>query len=299
MLGRSEVARRPRDWSRAFHALVRGTEHDELEYARSACRAVGADPIVIDVLHRCQPEDVDRYLYLTEGLPLTNLPAWYLYRSMREQGLRVSLDGQGADEILAGYASDLLRDLAVEGSWIRRPARTLDLVRTARDLVRGSPYYQLRSADVELLSLVRIPERLVRYHPGFRYILPAYQGDTAMIAEATTLPPLNGILFLAVNQGIRSLLERYDLLSLTNALEIRMPFLDWRLVSYSLSLPATSIVGGGFTKRILREMIAAYLPAAVVRRKPKLQFQGPIKDVLTGPLKPWVDAHPSHRARVH
>ncbi len=294
-LGSDRVTRRPPDWSRAFHAWVAGTEHDELQYATATCDAVGAEPIVIDILRRCRPDDIDEYLYRTEGAALTNLPAWYLYRSMREQGVRVSLDGQGADEILAGYASDAVRILAVEGSWIRRPRRTLDLVGTTRDLLRGSPYYKLGLAELLLLP-VGIPNQLTSRHPQLRYTLPAYYGDPEMVAQAKTLPPLNSILFLAVHQAIRSLLSRYDMLSMSSGLEIRMPFLDWRLVSYALSVPATSILGGGFTKRVLRDAMAPYLPPLVVRRKPKLQFQGPVKDVLLGPLKPWIDAQPAaHR----
>jgi hypothetical protein len=41
--------------------------------------------------------------------------------------------------------------------------------------------------------------------------------------------------------------------------------------------------------------MAAHLPAKVRTRKPKLQFQGPIRPLLTGALKPWLDAHPELR----
>ena len=296
-LGADTVARRPADWSRAFHAWVPGSDHDELEYATTTCERIGVEPIVVDVLRRCQPADVAEYLYRTEGMPLTNLPAWYLYRSMREQGIRVSLDGQGADEILGGYASDAIRALMLEGSWLRHPARTLDMVRTTRDLLRGSPYYEMSAAELYVLPF-GVPDQIARYHRQLRFIVPLYHGSDEMLRAAKTLPPMNAILFLAVNQEIRSLLTRYDVLSMSSGLEIRMPFLDWRLVSYALSLPSASLLGGGFTKRVLRDVMAPYLPANVIRRKPKLQFQGPVRSVLTGPLKPWIDAVPSFRLQV-
>ena len=293
-LGAESVARRPGDWSRAFTAVAPGTEHDELEYATAACQAARVNPVVVDLFERCDPDEIDEYLYLTEGKPLTNLSAWYLYRTMRQHGVKVSMDGQGADEILAGYYYDAFRILQLEGSWLRRPARTLDLVRTTRALARDSPYVRLTRSKLLLLSTPTL-RKVVGLVPGWRARLPQPMRE-ARDAEcwdmARTLPPLGAILFMAVNDEIQDLLQRYDLLSMSSGLEIRMPFLDWRLVSYALSLPAESILGGGFTKRILRDAMIPYLPAKILRRKAKLQFQGPVRQLLQGPLRSWLDRNP-------
>ncbi len=293
-LGSESVTRRPRDWSRAFTVVAPGTEHDELEYATAACKAAGVAAVVVDLFRRCDPDDIDEYLYLTDGMPLTNLSAWYLYRSMQQQGIRVSMDGQGADEILAGYYWDAMRTLRLEGSWLRRPRRTLDLVRTISAMTRGSPY--IRIGAKELLTgsspalrriAGRISRRLSREPPLFG------QGHDAECREmARQLPPLNSILFMAVNDSIQNLLQRYDLLSMSSGLEIRMPFLDWRLVSYTLSLPAASILGKGFTKRILRDAMTPQLPPKILQRKRKLQFQGPVRELLRGPLRSWIESFP-------
>jgi asparagine synthase (glutamine-hydrolysing) len=296
-LGAESVARRPVDWSRAFTIVAPGTAHDELDYAMAACETARVQPTVIDLFARADPDDLDEYLYLTEGTPLTNLPAWYLYRSMREHGIKVSLDGQGADEILAGYAWDVARILQLEGAWLRRPRRTLDLVVTLAALARNSPYNPM-SAKAIALSSSPLLRRLLSLIPGLRASVPrvfSTRHDEATWQEARTLAPVNSILFMAINDSIQNLLQRYDLLSMSSGLEIRMPFLDWRLVSYTLSLPGRSIIGNGFTKRILRDAMAAHLPAKVRTRKPKLQFQGPIRPLLTGALKPWLDAHPELR----
>jgi asparagine synthase (glutamine-hydrolysing) len=292
-LGAESVARRPDDWSRAFTAVAPGTEHDELEYATAACNASGVDAVVVDVFQRCDPTEIDEYLYLTEGMSLTNLAAWYLYRTMREQNVKVSMDGQGADEILAGYYYDAFRILQLEGSWLRRPRRTLDLVRTTRALARGSPYVQLTARKLLLLSTPAL-RRLVSLYPHWRTKLPSplrkgYDAESWEMAR--TLPPLNSILFMAVNDEIQDLLQRYDLLSMSSGLEIRMPFLDWRLVSYTLSLPAESILGNGFTKRVLRDAMIPYLPPRILQRTEKLQFQGPVKQLLKGPLESWLDRY--------
>ena len=293
-LGGESVDRRPQDWSRAFTIVAPGTEHDELEYASAACDAVGVQANIIDLFQRVDPDDIDEYLYLTEGMPLTNLPAWYLYRTMREQGIRVSMDGQGADEILAGYSWDALRILRLEGSWLQRPHRTLDLVQTIRELARDSPYNRIGFRTLAIYSSPSA-RRVAKHLPGIGARIPTllpknHDKDTWQMAQ--TLKPLNAILFRAINSSIQNLLQRYDSLSMSSGLEIRMPFMDWRLVSYALSLPAESILGHGFTKRILRDAMAPCLPAKIRDRKQKLQFQGPIRRLLRRELKPWLNTYP-------
>ncbi len=252
---------------------------------------------MINLFERCEPDDIDEYLFLTEGKPLTNLPAWYLYGTMREHGIRVSMDSQGADEVLVGYAADAIRGLQLEGSWLRRPRRTLDLYRTITSQVRKSPYSRVR-ARMLLVSSSPTLRRLASVPQGTRSRIPDVlePGHDAPTWEmARTLPPLNAVAFMAVNDGIQRLLERYDTLSMSSGLEIRMPFLDWRLVSYALSLPGESILGHGFTKRILRDSMAPYLPAEVWARKQKLQFQGPLRSLLRTQLRPWLDRYPQAR----
>lgn len=296
-MGPEAIARRPGDWSRAFTIVAPNTEHDELEYARAACEAAGVNPVVIDLFQRVDVGDIDDYLYLTDGMPLTNLPAWYLYRSMREQGIRVSLDGQGADEVLAGYYYDVFRAIRLESSWLRRPLRTFDLVKTAHALTQDSPYVRQGGLQGLVLSSPPLRWALTRF-PIWRSRFPVFpQGgyDAEMWEMARTLPPLNSVLFMAINDGIQDLLERYDMLSMSSGLEIRMPFLDWRLVSYTLSLPPESILGNGFTKRILRDAMAPYLPRKVLNRRRKLQFQGPIRPLLQGQLRSWMDPYVDSR----
>ena len=296
-LGGESVARRPSDWAQAFTIVAPGTEHDELDYARAACDAVGVTPTVIDLFERCDPDDIDEYLFLTEGQPLTNLPAWYLYGTMRKHGIRVSMDGQGADEILIGYAFDAIRGLQLEASWLRRPRRTLDLYRTIAAQSQNSPYARVR-ARMLLVSSSPALRWAASRSPRIRSRIPTVlePGHDAQTWEmARTLQPLSAVAFMAVHDGIQRLLERYDVLSMSSGLEIRMPFLDWRLVCYALSLPGESVLGHGFMKRILRDAMASYLPDVVRARKQKLQFQGPIRSLLRNQLGPWLDGYPQLR----
>jgi len=63
-------------------------------------------------------------------------------------------------------------------------------------------------------------------------------------------------------------------------IEARLPFLDYRLVEAAMALPATRLIRGGFTKRILRDAMSDLLPETVCWRRDKLGFPTPEKRLL-------------------
>lgn len=63
-------------------------------------------------------------------------------------------------------------------------------------------------------------------------------------------------------------------------IEARLPFLDYRLVEAAMALPATALIRGGFTKRILRDAMSDALPESVCWRRDKLGFPTPEKRLL-------------------
>jgi asparagine synthetase B (glutamine-hydrolysing) len=82
-----------------------------------------------------------------------------------------------------------------------------------------------------------------------------------------------------------TLLRTFDRLSMAHGVEVRMPFLDWRLVCYAFSLPPEAKIGGGYTKRILREAMKHRIPRAIRTRRAKIGFNSPMLDWFRGPLR--------------
>jgi asparagine synthase (glutamine-hydrolysing) len=76
---------------------------------------------------------------------------------------------------------------------------------------------------------------------------------------------------------------------MASGVEIRMPFLDWRLVAFTFSLPWTSKLGGGFTKRIMRDALKGILPEEIRLRRDKIGWNAPVHNWFLGPLKGEVD----------
>jgi asparagine synthase (glutamine-hydrolysing) len=75
---------------------------------------------------------------------------------------------------------------------------------------------------------------------------------------------------------------------MAHGVEVRSPFLDHRLVSYSFSLPSIAKQGGGYTKRILRESMKNILPENIRTRTSKIGFSSPIEEWYNSPLKEFI-----------
>ncbi len=95
-------------------------------------------------------------------------------------------------------------------------------------------------------------------------------------------------LYLLFHQSILpTLLRNYERYSMMNSVEIRMPFMDHRLISYAFSLPWQSKLQKGYTKYIIRDALKGFMPDEIVWRKQKIGFQTPILEYLKGPWKTY------------
>jgi asparagine synthase (glutamine-hydrolysing) len=83
-----------------------------------------------------------------------------------------------------------------------------------------------------------------------------------------------------------AILRNYDRCSMAHGIEVRMPFMDWRLVTFSHALPASSRFGGGYTKRILRDAMKDLMPERVRLRRFKIGFNSPMIEWYNGGLAP-------------
>jgi len=83
-------------------------------------------------------------------------------------------------------------------------------------------------------------------------------------------------------------LRDFDRASMQHGIEIRMPFMDYRLVSYVFSLPQQSKLGGGFTKRILRDAMKNALPESIRTRTLKIGIGAPMEEWFNNELRTYV-----------
>jgi asparagine synthase (glutamine-hydrolysing) len=76
-----------------------------------------------------------------------------------------------------------------------------------------------------------------------------------------------------------------------NSIEIRMPFMDYRLVNFMFSIPEESKLGNGFTKRIIRDAMKGIVPEKIRTRTLKIGIGSPIAEWISGPMKEFTLDH--------
>jgi asparagine synthase (glutamine-hydrolysing) len=302
--------REARDCHHAFVAHFPGTAWDEREYAEAAIERAGADPHLIEMSLDAVLEHLHEYAYDIEMCgDRLSIPLWLTYRALRQHGIVVSLDGHGADEMLGGYARVYQHTLRSQRSFMQAPARTLDLIQTLRGMsgLGTTVAPSVMSLVMESDPLLRrsrgamqrgrqLAARVFRPNgsagartangspwsppvPSIRYM----DDDTRSIVDS--LSPFKGYLYNEFHATtLVNVLRTFDRCSMAHGVEIRMPFMDWRLVSYVFALPEESIAGGGYTKRVLREAMRGVLPEKVRTRRAKLGFSSPLPNWFNGAL---------------
>lgn len=320
------------DWYRAFVACFPGTRLDERKFAEVIVEHTGMAPIYKDIDENVAVKEIDKVVFDLEGIYWVPLVGpWGIYRAMRENGIRVSLDGHGADELLGGYSFYVERALdgVMNGSFSL--SRYLDLKRTLAGLVGGSAdvtraglvgdlrwflkreltrlglMQHVKPVAYRVGRLVDIGRRLLPKSQNDEIIeplppelcgpvppfLPPFKGERHLYDEtadprAAGMPPLSHMLFTwFYGSVLPTILRSYDRASMSHGIEVRMPFMDWRVVTFGASLPETSKIGGGYTKRVLRDAMAGFMPESIRLRTAKIGFTTPLDEWVRGGLRQW------------
>jgi asparagine synthase (glutamine-hydrolysing) len=316
-LGRPGIIKgAPKDWQRAFVACFTDTPYDERQYAKTVLDHAGMMPYYIEVSDHVAVQDIEKSIFDHEAIYwFARTGPWTLYRAMRDTDIRVSIDGHGSDELLGGYHSfvEKAMDAAVRSLEWRR---YLDLRRVLAGLIGGTEISRYKGLSGELrLAVSGLLGRLDLLEPTratldrFRslsanvrrvvgcpieQLLPQYCGPHCLYYEAKDprvagMSPLQAMLFTWFHGSfLPTLLCNFDRASMSHGIEVRMPFMDWRLVTYTFAVPEASKIGGGFTKRLLREAMRGILPEPIRLRTKKIGFVSPMDHWARGALKPWL-----------
>jgi asparagine synthase (glutamine-hydrolysing) len=203
-------------------------------------------------------------------------PLWKIMERAQAAGVPVLLEGQGADELLGGYTQ-----YAAVALWDSLSATHLSgLPRAFR------AYAKTFSTRMLLLWLARerlsIAKGLYRRRVGVLGTL-----DPDFVRRVDPLPAVrpsttvNGRLEADLTRDILPGLLHYgDAISMAHSIEVRLPFLDYRLVEFVSSLPGGFKVGGGTTKRILRDHLRAVDLEVIADRPDKQGYPTPADEWL-------------------
>ncbi|HEY4254955.1 MAG TPA: asparagine synthase (glutamine-hydrolyzing), partial [Chlamydiales bacterium] len=110
-LSQNSNARWPDSWQKSFTAVFPNSSHDELEYAKIASNHVKANSFFFPITSADLVKHLESALYSIEDVFDPPIGPWLLYREYRKQGVTISIDGHGADELLCGYHHQFERAL--------------------------------------------------------------------------------------------------------------------------------------------------------------------------------------------
>lgn len=270
-----------RNLQHTFSAYFEEPHLDERVYMEEVIAATNCTPHFVNPHGEGLREDLEKLLWHQEE-PVGGTGVYVQYcvaRLTKQEGIKVLLDGQGADEQLAGYRKFIvvfLQQLFREGHYLRA-------------VKEGFAFF----SSLDILKTIRFAE-------GRRYLFGS-SVETAKLWPGGMVPVPPVALGLKNSLGCRlqadlmrfsvPVLLRYeDRNSMAFGIESRVPFLDHPLVEWLGALPADMKLGGGWTKRILRDALTGILPEKVCTRKSKLGFSAPETEWLAGPLAAWLNS---------
>ncbi|HEX2051351.1 MAG TPA: asparagine synthase (glutamine-hydrolyzing) [Actinomycetota bacterium] len=254
------LSKRALDQVHSFNIAYRGEwPSDERRYAREVADLHGTTYHQVEVDPAAFPDllpDVVWHLGQPNADPIT-LSTYALFRAVHEAGFKVALTGDGADELFGGY--DRLAAAAhAGGDWV-------------------TPY-------VDALAAIDRGTRWELYSDDYRAFLHEH-GTTADAIDAGLRRGAGDRLAVLTDLEIGERLPAYHLrrvdhLSMAHAVEVRLPFCQPEVVTFSRTLAPELKIAGGRVKRTLYAAASGYLPHSVLHR-PKQPFTLPIAAMLS------------------
>ena len=220
------------------------------------------------------------------------LASWHVFQRMRSEGVVVSLDGQGADECLAGYdgyPAAVIRDYMDRGNYVG-----------AAQFLRAWSKWPGRSggAMIKALGDMFVPKamrrsaiRLAGYDPAPKWLSVSELGESDTFFDMPTAISGSGknkgrrlaerldVALTAI--GLPRLLRYADRNSMFYSIESRVPFLSPGISRFLLTMPTEYLVSdSGQTKRLFRKSMRGIVPDAILDRRDKIGFETPELDLL-------------------
>lgn len=293
----------------AFVACFPGTEYDESEQARIVVDYTGMKPHYENVDDCVARDNMESIIFDHEIIfSFPRVGSWALYRAMRASEVRVSLNGTGADSLLCNDNDIIESDLDASASRLdfRRYWELRRILRGADGSIFADTLGDFRwLARHELARL-----HLLRPLKALRNRLWSSQGKRQHVFDlreslhstrntneielgagqdcAEGMTPFQAKYFRHFHVGTQTYFANFDRSSMAHGIEVRMPFTDWRIVTFLFALPPASKNGGGYTKRILRLAMDGRTPDAIRLQRSKIPFVSPMNHWARGALRPWL-----------
>lgn len=292
----------------SFSICFNEKSYDESEYIDIVVKKFGLDHHSEHVSAKDMLGLVDKLgSIMDEPMADASLVPTYFVSKLAATKMKTVLGGDGADELFAGYPTYLANKLVNIYNIFPYELRTF----ISKTLEQGSSLLPTSnknmSMDFQLRQFLRgagvageirffkwmagftDQERGSVLSPAMRSELQgefAYEDVNRYLSRVNIHSELDRLLYLSQKMYLTDdILVKVDRASMMNSLEVRAPFLDYRMVEYAAALPERYKLKRFTGKHILKQLARQYLPDEIIDR-PKKGFGIPLSEWLSGDLKP-------------
>jgi len=241
-----------------LNVKVEGAGFNESKYAHYVARHLGL-ALIEERLDREKYLELYQHCIDLEDLPLlhpSSVGIYLISKRAKEEGLSVLLSGEGADELFAGYHQYLsyYKLLLLKG---------IPFMRYILKLKNGRPDNANHKGD--LPSIREMASNMNRIQDSLSYVSNKVERQTLSYI-------LKDLQYYLV-----PILRRTDRMSMGVGIEMRVPYLDNRLVDFALNLPLKYRLNFSQGKKLLKKVAERYLPREIIYRK-KMGFPIPVDE---------------------
>lgn len=274
---------------KTFSAVFPGFEKDERKFMDMVIEKTKVSPYFVTPTDEGMINELDRIAYHQEE-PFGSASIYVQYKVMelaKSEQVTVLLDGQGADEILAGYHGYYLQFF--KGLYKQDKSRYHRELESYKNLhsansINGIMQRGAKQRVKEMLPFAVKPlksiYRALKPDPRLGFFTDDFRSAyrKASMFQFKEAGSLNEALYNSTMKGgLQELLRYADRNSMAHSREVRLPFLSHEVVEFLFSLPAHFKIRDGWTKWIMRQTFKAQLPEAIAWRKDKIGYEPPQK----------------------
>lgn len=272
----SQVASHPIKTFSAYYDY--SPEYDERKWIEIVNKSYNCNSSLLSPSDKDVAKDFAKITYYHDAPVIGSSPVsqYYVMKKAQESGVKVVLDGQGSDEITAGYNHAFYRYYAdlIKGRYFTRLSNELP------DYLTNHPKGNYFSKISKILfALLNQESSLYNFeiknlNPDIMY--SRFNKNILSEVENLKTSKLSNFQYnLLRNIFLSSLLHFEDRNSMAFSIESRVPFLDIDLVEFAFSLPSHFKINGAQGKYIHRQSLKAIVPQAIYNRKDKVNFSAP------------------------
>jgi asparagine synthase (glutamine-hydrolysing) len=293
-----------------------GKNFDETQYARMIAEKFGTDHHELKITPQQFADFIPEYIHLMDE-PVTEAAAISLFfvSKLAKEKVTVALSGEGSDEIFAGYDLYQYMNVLEKYRGVVGQSGSEFFAGISNKLLgkshKVSKYLNMATQPIEQrykgMSTYPDAQKQALYRDDFSERLRSAKAATnhghfskQLFEKTKDNDQLSKMLYFDTKTWlVDDLLIKADRMSMATSVELRVPFLDYRLVEFAASIPSKHKINKGEGKYPLKKMMEGILPNDIIYRK-KMGFPTPLKLMFQNELRDYAkDLLLSNNTKLH